>query len=67
MNAIAAYRGPVSNRPLALLLGGEFVSAIGDWLYALKGADFLELVGRSGAIQGRLPGLYSSNPGLNMR
>ena len=33
MNALATYRGLLSNRPLALLLGGEFVSAIGDWLY----------------------------------
>jgi MFS family permease len=33
MNAVAAYRGLLSNRPLSLLLGGEFVSAIGDWLY----------------------------------
>jgi MFS family permease len=35
MNALAAYRGLLSNRPLALLLGGEFVSAIGDWLYVV--------------------------------
>ena len=33
MNALATYRGLLSNRPLTLLLGGEFVSAIGDWLY----------------------------------
>ena len=33
MNALAAYRGLLSNRPLSLLLGGEFVSAIGEWLY----------------------------------
>jgi MFS family permease len=35
MNAIAAYRGLLTNRPLSLLLGGEFVSAIGDWLYVV--------------------------------
>src|SRR6186713_1461117 len=35
MNALAAYRGLLSNRPLALLLGGEFVSAVGDWLYVV--------------------------------
>jgi len=36
-------------------------------LLALEGPDFLELVGGPGALQGRLLGLYSSNPGLNMR
>ncbi len=30
---LAAYRGLLANRPLTKLLGGEFVSAIGDWLY----------------------------------
>jgi DHA3 family tetracycline resistance protein-like MFS transporter len=30
---LAAYRGLLSNRPLTKLLAGEFVSAIGDWLY----------------------------------
>ena len=33
MRALAAYRALLTNRPLAKLLGGEFVSAIGDWLY----------------------------------
>jgi predicted MFS family arabinose efflux permease len=33
VKALAAYRGLLSNRPLTKLLGGEFVSAIGDWLY----------------------------------
>ena len=33
MSALAAYRGLLANRPLTRLLGGEFVSAIGDWLY----------------------------------
>jgi MFS family permease len=33
MGALAAYRGLLANRPLSRLLGGEFVSAIGDWLY----------------------------------
>lgn len=33
MRALAAYRGLLSNRSLTRLLGGEFVSAIGDWLY----------------------------------
>jgi predicted MFS family arabinose efflux permease len=33
VSALAAYRGLLSNRPLTKLLGGEFVSAIGDWLY----------------------------------
>ncbi|MBA3234542.1 MAG: MFS transporter [Chloroflexi bacterium] len=33
MNALATYRGLLANRPLTRLLGGEFVSAIGDWLY----------------------------------
>ena len=35
MNALAAYRGLLTNRPLSLLLGGEFVSAIGEWLYVV--------------------------------
>ena len=30
---LRAYRGLLRNRPLAWLLGGEFVSSIGDWLY----------------------------------
>lgn len=33
MRAVAAYRGLLRNRPLSKLLGGEFVSSIGDWLY----------------------------------
>ena len=33
MSALAAYRGLLANGPLTRLLGGEFVSAIGDWLY----------------------------------
>jgi MFS family permease len=33
MRMIASYRALLSNRDLARLLGGEFVSAIGDWLY----------------------------------
>jgi MFS family permease len=33
VTALAAYRGLLANRPLARLLGGEFVSSIGDWLY----------------------------------
>jgi MFS family permease len=33
VRALTAYRGLVSNRPLTKLLSGEFVSAIGDWLY----------------------------------
>ena len=33
MRTLAVYRGLLSNRPLTRLLGGEFVSAIGDWLY----------------------------------
>jgi len=33
MRALAAYRALLANRPLTKLLGGEFVSAIGDWLY----------------------------------
>ena len=30
---LRAYRRLLRNRPLAWLLGGEFVSSIGDWLY----------------------------------
>jgi MFS family permease len=33
LRALAAYRSLLTNRPLTKLLGGEFVSAIGDWLY----------------------------------
>jgi hypothetical protein len=33
MRALAAYRGPLANRPLTKLLAGEFVSSIGDWIY----------------------------------
>jgi MFS family permease len=33
VNALRAYRGLLSNGPLSRLLGGEFVSGIGDWLY----------------------------------
>lgn len=33
MGALATYRGLLANGPLTRLLGGEFVSAIGDWLY----------------------------------
>jgi len=33
MRALATYRLLLANRPLTKLLGGEFVSAIGDWLY----------------------------------
>jgi MFS family permease len=33
MRVLAAYRDLIGNRPLSRLLGGEFVSAIGDWLY----------------------------------
>jgi MFS family permease len=30
---LRVYRGLLANRPLVRLLGGEFVSSIGDWLY----------------------------------
>jgi MFS family permease len=33
VNALAIYRGLFSNRSLVRLLGAEFVSSIGDWLY----------------------------------
>lgn len=33
MSVLRAYRGLLSNGPLVRLLGGEFVSSIGDWLY----------------------------------
>jgi MFS family permease len=29
----AAYRRVLTNRPLSMLLAGEFISSIGDWLY----------------------------------
>ncbi len=33
MTAVRAYRALLTNGPLVRLLGGEFVSSIGDWLY----------------------------------
>ncbi len=33
MGAIRAYRAILSNRAIAKLLAGEFISSIGDWLY----------------------------------
>ena len=33
MSQLRAYRALLRNRPLVRLLGGEFVSSIGDWLY----------------------------------
>jgi len=33
MSVLAAYRRLLRNGPLVRLLGGEFVSSIGDWLY----------------------------------
>jgi len=33
MRVLASYRELLANRPLTRLLGGGFVSAIGDWLY----------------------------------
>jgi predicted MFS family arabinose efflux permease len=33
VSVFRAYRGLLSNGPLVRLLGGEFVSSIGDWLY----------------------------------
>lgn len=68
MNALAAYRRLVSNGPLTRLLGGEFVSAIGDWLYivALLVVIYGEtgdavLLGAFGAIR-TLPYIFLSVP-----
>jgi MFS family permease len=33
VTTLRVFRGLLSNRPLVRLLGGEFVSSIGDWLY----------------------------------
>jgi MFS family permease len=33
VGALASYRRILDNRPLSRLLGGEFVSSVGDWLY----------------------------------
>ena len=33
VSVLRAYRGLLSNGPLVRLLGGEFISSIGDWLY----------------------------------
>jgi MFS family permease len=33
VSVLRAYRGLLSNGPLVRLLGGEFVSSVGDWLY----------------------------------
>jgi MFS family permease len=33
VTTLSVFRGLLANRPLVRLLGGEFVSSIGDWLY----------------------------------
>jgi hypothetical protein len=33
ISALSTYRGLLSNRPLVRLLGGEFISGVGDWMY----------------------------------
>ena len=33
MRVVAHYRALLANGPLTRLLAGEFISAIGDWLY----------------------------------
>jgi MFS family permease len=33
VSILRVFRGLLSNRPLVRLLGGEFISSIGDWLY----------------------------------
>lgn len=68
MGALGAYRRLLSNGPLTRLLGGEFVSAIGDWLYivALLVVIYGEtgdpvLLGAFGAIR-TLPYIFLSVP-----
>jgi len=46
MRALVAYRDLLGNRPLVRLLGGEFVSSIGDWLYLV--ALLIVVYARSG-------------------
>ncbi len=46
MGTFAAYRGLLANRNLTRLLGGEFVSAIGDWLYIV--ALLVVIYGKTG-------------------
>ncbi len=68
MGTFGAYRGLLANRNLTRLLGGEFVSAIGDWLYivALLVVIYREtgdpvLLGAFGAIR-TLPYILLSVP-----
>jgi len=68
MRALAAYRGLLANRPLAKLLGGEFVSAIGDWLYIVailiviyRETNDATLLGLFGALR-QLPYVVLSIP-----
>lgn len=68
MRALAAYRGLLANRPLAKLLGGEFVSAIGDWLYIVailiviyRATNDATLLGLFGALR-QLPYVVLSIP-----
>jgi MFS family permease len=46
MRALVAYRDLLGNRPLVRLLGGEFVSSVGDWLYLV--ALLIVVYARSG-------------------
>jgi MFS family permease len=68
MRALAAYRGLLANRPLTKLLGGEFVSAIGDWLYIVailiviyRETNDATLLGLFGALR-QLPYVVLSIP-----
>jgi MFS family permease len=68
MRALAAYRGLLANRPLAKLLGGEFVSAIGDWLYIVailiviyRATNDVTVLGLFGALR-QLPYVVLSIP-----
>jgi MFS family permease len=68
MRVIAAYRGLLTNRPLTKLLGGEFVSAIGDWLYIVailiviyRETNDATLLGLFGALR-QLPYVVLSIP-----
>jgi hypothetical protein len=67
VRALAAYRGLASNRPLAKLLGGEFVSATvsartDGLVLALDGPTFLAMVSGAASIRGRLLNLYGPSP-----
>jgi len=68
VRGLAIYRDLLRNRPLTRLLGGEFVSGIGDWLYIVallivvyRETDDIALLGLFSAVR-MLPYIVLSIP-----